>query len=164
MNKQSGFTLVELLVVLAIIAILMAIMVPGLLSSLARAKQKRAMAEIHGMAIACNSYSTDQNKFPIGNADWTDTDLVIQVGELAPYYIHALPNPDPWLNKYQYASTEKGEHFGLRCLGLDGLPDSGDLASLIGTPPVRTQCFENDIVWLDGAYLHIPEGKQRKCK
>ncbi len=164
MKKDKGFTLIELLIVITIIAILAAIMIPNLLTALNKAKQKRAMSEIRGMATACNSYSTDKNEFPVGTVSWTASDTVIPVGELAPYYIKEVPNPDPWGTKYSYASTSRGTDFGIKSLGVDGVSDTGDLTAVMSAPPAVSHCFENDIVWIDGAFHIVPEGKQKKCR
>ncbi len=160
---QGGFTLVEVLIVLTIIAILASMIIPNLLVMIQRAKQKRAMAEVRGMATAIESYATDTNRAPLGNGSWGNTDTAIPQGELIPFYIKELPNPDPWLSKYQYASTSTGADFGVRTLGLDGVADSADLGTLVNAPIAQTHCLENDIVWVNSDFQIWPEGKQVRC-
>jgi general secretion pathway protein G len=164
MPKSKGFTLIEVLVVVTIIAILAAIIIPSLFSALQRAKQKRAMAEIRGYATACNAYSADSSRFPLGSPTWADTDVVIPVVELEPFYINQLPNPDPWGTKFQYASTDIAQDFGVRSLGKGGTADGGgDFTSLVNAPKSVTSCFENDIVWVGSDFTFVPENKQSTC-
>ena len=164
MRRENGFTLIELLIVVAIIGLIASIAIPNLLLAAQRAKQRRAMAEIHGYSVACSAYSVDTNKFPLGTATWQDTDVVIPVTELAPYYIKALPNPDPWNTPYYYASTATGTDFGTASAGKNGvLEGATTFTTLLNATPASTNCFENDVVWTDDAFAFKPEGKQRKC-
>ena len=61
----KAFTLIELLIVVAIIAILAAIAVPNFLEAQARAKVSRVMADMRSIGVALESYQTDYNNYPI---------------------------------------------------------------------------------------------------
>ena len=69
MNRKrhfKSFTLIELLIVVAIIAILAAIAVPNFLESQARAKVSRTKADMRSVAAAIESYHIDCNAYPPG--------------------------------------------------------------------------------------------------
>jgi type II secretion system protein G len=61
-----AFTLIELLIVVAIIAILAAIAVPNFLEAQSRAKITRAKADMRSIATAVESYRVDANNYPYG--------------------------------------------------------------------------------------------------
>src|ERR1041384_5513540 len=63
MNKRA-FTLIELLIVVAIIAILAAIAVPNFLEAQVRAKVSREINDMRAVATALESYASDCNAFP----------------------------------------------------------------------------------------------------
>lgn len=63
-TAKSAFTLIELLIVVAIIAILAAIAVPNFLEAQMRAKISRVQSDLRTVATALESYKVDTNKYP----------------------------------------------------------------------------------------------------
>lgn len=84
-TRRSGFTLIEMLVVIAIIAILSSLLFPAVTKALETARRNKARVEAQSIAAAINVFFNDYGYFPIafaqqsGNADVTpDTAEVIQ--------------------------------------------------------------------------------------
>lgn len=63
MKKSKAFTLIELLIVVAIIAILAAIAVPNFLEAQTRAKISRAKADMRSLVTAIETYHIDNNTY-----------------------------------------------------------------------------------------------------
>jgi prepilin-type N-terminal cleavage/methylation domain-containing protein len=88
MRKRNAFTLIELLIVVAIIAILAAIAVPNFLEAQTRSKVSRVKADMRTLATALESYAVDTNHYPFDFAE--DVSF--------PYYIHrGLSTPIAYL-------------------------------------------------------------------
>lgn len=68
--QRKAFTLIELLIVVAIIAILAAIAVPNFLEAQTRSKVSRVKADMRSIATAIEAYQTDHNRYPPINAVW----------------------------------------------------------------------------------------------
>lgn len=66
MNKPpvSAFTLIELLIVVAIVAVLAAIAIPNMLEVQTRARVSRARADQRSLATALEAYAVDHNRYP----------------------------------------------------------------------------------------------------
>lgn len=63
-GNRKAFTLIELLIVVAIIGVLAAIAVPNFLNAQARAKLARVQSDQKAVAMACESYRIDNNAYP----------------------------------------------------------------------------------------------------
>ncbi|MCX7020068.1 MAG: prepilin-type N-terminal cleavage/methylation domain-containing protein [bacterium] len=63
-HTNRAFTLIELLIVVAIIAILAAIAVPNFLEAQTRAKVSRTRADVRSLVTALESYMSDNNRYP----------------------------------------------------------------------------------------------------
>jgi len=109
---RRGFTLVELLIVVAIIAILAAIATPNFLEAQTRAKIARAKADERTLAVAIESYQVDCGTYPYYlNRDDGEQWMVDAVGE-ATYLPYRLTTPIAYLGSLMPTpfQTRRFEH------------------------------------------------------
>jgi len=122
MKKQSGFTLLELMVVIVILGILASFVVPNLLGNKEKADQQKAVTDIVALENALDMYKLDNSVYPT-----TEQGLEALVSAPSPEprnyraggYIRRLPT-DPWGNDYQYISPGTQGHVDIFTLGADG--------------------------------------------
>ena len=121
-NNKKGFTLVELLVVMAIIALLAALVGPKLFPKLGKGKQAAAKAQIELFGQALDQFRLDVGRYPSTqeglNALMANPGIDSWDG---PYLKKAVPS-DPWNKPYQYQSPGTHGEYDLVSLGLDGQP------------------------------------------
>jgi prepilin-type N-terminal cleavage/methylation domain-containing protein len=73
--KRAGFTLVEIMTVVAIIAVLAAIAVPGFLRARKRSQATRILNDLRMIDSAVDQYAVETGRatgFSVGVADWTN--------------------------------------------------------------------------------------------
>ena len=76
-EKERGFTLIEMMIVVAIIAILVAILAPNLMRARAQAQTAACEGNLKEIATALELYETDHDAYPqSGNVDASNTDLL----------------------------------------------------------------------------------------
>ena len=129
MNKQAatGFTLIEILVVVVIIGILGAVIVPQLLGRPDQARVTAAKSDIRSLANALDIYRLDNFSYP-STEQGLEALVVPPSGFPEPKnynpdgYIKKLPT-DPWGSPYIYERDQTG--FALFSLGGDGA-EGGD--------------------------------------
>jgi general secretion pathway protein G len=125
-QRQSGFTLVEIMVVVVILAVLGALVVPKLIENVDRARVARAQSDIRAVQTALDLYRLDNFKYPTTEQGLQA--LVKQPNDpsitnyRAEGYLPAMPK-DPWNNPYQYASPgADGKPYEVLTFGRDGKP------------------------------------------
>lgn len=122
--KRQGFTLLELLVVVAIIAMLAGYVGPRYFAQLGKSEVGVAKAQINAFEKALDQYRLD-----IGHYPTTEQGLQALVnppgGETrwaGPYLKKGIP-PDPWGQAYRYAAPgTAGKDYDVISYGKDGVP------------------------------------------
>lgn len=110
MEKVSGFTLIEVLVVVVILGILAAIVVPNIMNKPDMAKVTKVKADLRAIESALNMYRLDKHAYPP-----TDEGLEALVSE----YLTRIPK-DPWSNEYLYLSPGSHGEIDIYSYGRDG--------------------------------------------
>ena len=122
-RREGGFTLIELIIVMAIIAILASIAVPSYLSSMKAAKEAVLKEDLHVMRNAIDSYTMDKEKAP------QSLDDLVQAG-----YLKSIPtdpmthSSDTWVTNTDdtYEDVDESQpgvndvHSGSQELGSNG--------------------------------------------
>lgn len=119
-RRQGGFTLVELLLVLVILALIGGLVLPGLIGKAEGAKIKAASSQIDRISMAVESFYLDTGSTP------TSLDqLVDEPGDAdgwnGPYIKRSTLN-DPWGREYSYRYPGEHGDFDIVSLGADGQP------------------------------------------
>ncbi len=121
-HKQTGFTLLELLVVLGIIAMLAGLVGPQVMKHMGESKVKAAKVQIEDLAQTLDMYKLDVGSYPTSEQG---LNALIESPDGAqrwngPYLRKAKVPLDPWNNEYKY--TSPGEHgkFDIMSMGADG--------------------------------------------
>ena len=123
-KNARGFTLVELLLVLVILALIGGLVLPNIIGKAEGAKVKAAGSQISRLAMAVESFYLDTGTTP----DSLD-DLINESGGVDGWngpYVKPSSLKDPWGREYVY--NYPGEHgdFDLYSLGADGQPGGED--------------------------------------
>lgn len=136
-RSQSGFTLLELMVVAAILSLLVALVAPNLLGRSDDAKIAVAKTQLRNITSALDLYRLDNGHYPS-----TAQGLQALVTRPTGYpearnwksggYLPSLPK-DPWQSEYLYISPGAQGDYDLLSLGSDGREggdgDAADLSS-----------------------------------
>lgn len=126
---QSGFTLVELLLVLVILATLAALVLPKFTGRTEQARTTAAQTQISTFGTALDAFEIDTGSYPYGGDGLAM--LVIPPSDLSgwrgPYLKSDIP-PDPWGSPYSYEYPGRNNPTGydLSSAGPDGQMGSPD--------------------------------------
>jgi general secretion pathway protein G len=126
-NREAGFTLIELMIVMAIIGVLATLAIPSFVSAIKHAREAVLKEDLQTMRAAIDSYTMDKQKAPQALDD------LVQEG-----YLRAVPedpmthSKDTWVADtsdamYSIDQTEPGVsdvHSGSEDTGTDGQPYS----------------------------------------
>jgi general secretion pathway protein G len=132
-SKVRGFTLIEILVVIAIIAMLAAIVGPTVMNKLGGAKSKTAAIQIADLDKALDLFKLDVGRYPT-NMEGLQALMTAPAaanGWNGPYLKGGLPS-DPWGNPYRYANPGPGGGVQILSYGGDNAPGGeGENADIV---------------------------------
>src|SRR5690349_1971381 len=101
-RRQSGFTLVEMLLVLVILGVLAAIVYPKVAGRSEQARVSAAIAQVAAFKTALEAFEVDNGYYPKGKGGLND--LVVKPRDAQNWhgpYLDSIPK-DPWGNEYVY--------------------------------------------------------------
>ena len=135
-NRQRGFTLMEIMVVIFIIGLLIAVVAPSVLGNQDKAMKQKVMADLATLEQALDMYRLDNLRFPS-----TEQGLAALAKKPAQEplprswrsdgYIRRLPE-DPWGTPYQYRMPGEHGRVDVYSLGADGVPGGEGLDADLG--------------------------------
>jgi general secretion pathway protein G len=143
-GREAGFTLIEVLVVTAILSILATLAVVSLTRALDRARQRATMGDMRTVCRALESYSVDNDRLPSDSGG-----LAALRTAMVPYATQVLPTVDHWGHDLVYEVAANGVDYSLISYGKDGA-DGADFASSIFD-------YDADIVLFSGVFIAAPE-------
>lgn len=139
-HPQSGFTLLEMLVVLVIIGLLAGLVGPRLFTKVDSAKIQSAQTQVKMLKGSLETFRLDCNRFPTEEEGlkalyFEPADADLKARWQGPYLDEPVPL-DPWGYPYQYGFPgSNGQPFALYSTGSDGQPGGQDYAADIGYLP-----------------------------
>lgn len=134
-RRNRGFTLLELMVVLLILALLASIAAPRVTKYLRKAKSEAASIQVHALTAAVDSFQLDTGRFPTNEEGLKA--LVDRPNNTTnwdgPYIVKRDSLIDPWGKPYLYKIPGRSAEYDVYTLGSDqkegGEGDAADIGN-----------------------------------
>ena len=118
-KRLTGFTLIEILIVIVILGLLSSLVAPTMFSKVASSKRKTAEAQMQMLSTALDTYRLDVGRYPAMLEELRSSDEPAWDG---PYMPREIP-VDTWGNPYVYDPEVEGDtSYLLKSYGAGGLP------------------------------------------
>lgn len=129
-QRQKGFTMIELMVVLVILGILATFVVPQVFSQRDQADRQKAISDLTALENAMEMYRLDNGVYPTTQQG---LEALVNAPQMDPRprnfreggYIRRLPL-DPWGNEYRLISPGQFGRYDIFTVGPDGQPGTED--------------------------------------
>ena len=170
-KNHKGFTLIEVLIVVAIIGILAVLLIPNAITAIQKSKQKSTMKDILSIATAASDFVLDNGEWTINQSGDIDPSCDF-VQAITPFYIKFCPVVDHWGEAYKvYVGFQiavrniqpedvGSDDFLIESYGRDGVDDGwvydpanteDDYYTVDSWP-----AFKNDIINWNGSWIRAP--------
>ena len=130
--RPSGFTLIELIVVIALVAVLAAVVAPNLLGKATEANRKSASIQLEKIANSVELYRLETGRYPEELSDLVRRPSGVERWN-GPYVRKLSQLQDPWGNDLELRRPGENGPFDIISYGADGQPggegDDADIAS-----------------------------------
>ena len=141
MKRETGFSLVEILVVLVILGLLVSVVAPTVLNQADSARVQKVYADFANIESALKLFRLDNYVYPSSEQG---LEALLSASTLSPEprnfkrggYLDRLPR-DPWGRVYLYLSPGENGEFDLYSLGADGISGGEDQNADLGNWDVR---------------------------
>jgi len=122
-EARSGFTLMEMLVVLVLMGLIAAVAVPQVMKLMGSAKHKAAKIQLETLSQSLTNYQVDIGAYPTTQQGlailWTNPKTMPDWN--GPYVRRQQQLVDPWGHEFIYRSPGKAAPYDLITLGADGV-------------------------------------------
>jgi general secretion pathway protein G len=133
--ENSGFTLIEIMVVIIILGLLATLVIPNITGYTEKAKREKARADIASLEGALELFKADNGFYPTTEQGLDALSVKPSTGRIPAkwmeggYFKKGVPL-DPWGNRYTYfAPGRRGEGYEIISLGTDGQESEDDVSS-----------------------------------
>ncbi len=137
-QKQGGFTLIEIMVVIVIIGILIGLVAPNIVGNVDEARVTAAKADISTLVDALERYYMDSSAYPTTDQGLEALVVKPTIGpeprrwRAQGYIKRKAMLVDPWGNEYRYISPGVSSPFDLYSLGADGQEGGEEVNTDVG--------------------------------
>lgn len=124
LRPDDGYTLTEMLVVIGIIGLIAAVLTPGLIGQMSRARSKAAQLQLETLVNAVEMFRADVGRYPSqeeGLPALVHSPAALD-GWTGPYVRDSKVLQDPWGRPILYSSDPEHQRFAVESLGADGRP------------------------------------------
>ena len=151
-RRERGFTLIELMIVVAIIALISAVAMVAYFTAVDRARQKRTVSDMRTIAAAWEARASEMQSYVVAGYAFPETEVTYEQlsDALRPTYTRAVSRLDGWGRPYQFATGDGPKDYAIRSAGRDGIFQEEEYT------PGETDDPDCDVVYANGGFITYP--------